>query len=405
MVCGCCEGSATNKSALWYLVAIAFGVMCGLSGIDVLLKVGSSCSEIFVRIFRCISMPVISLSVIIALSSYDSDKSMMSVWKKTLSYTIFTTVAAASVSALLYVMISPSNVAIVSSPSADTKTVGANYLKYFLDIVPDSILGSFMEHKVLSVLLISVIIGIAIRFVKEADAKSSVISFFKGIHSVFFTITRLIVKILPIGLFGFVTVSVKELQGGTDLAGMGSYFLVIIAANIIQGAVILPLVLAAKKINPIVAMKKMTPALSVAFFSKSSSATLPVTIDTIESRIGVNHKISRFALPLCTTINMNGCAAFIFTTVIYVMQNHGIEITSLTILTWVLISTLAAIGNAGVPMGCFFLSASLLSSMGIPMPLMGIILPFYGVIDMIETSLNVWSDACVTMIVDREFKE
>jgi Na+/H+-dicarboxylate symporter len=222
---------------------------------------------------------------------------------------------------------------------------------------------------------------------------------------VFFTITRLVVKILPIGLFGFVAVSVKELQGGTNLAGMGKYFLVIIVANLVQGIVILPLMLTAKKINPLAAMRAMLPALSVAFFSKSSSATLPVTINTIESKLGIDHKISRFTLPLCTTINMNGCAAFIFTTVIYVMQNHGVEITSFTILTWVLIATLAAIGNAGVPMGCFFLSASLLSSMDIPVPLMGVILPFYGVVDMIETALNVWSDSCVTMAVNEDLKE
>jgi Na+/H+-dicarboxylate symporter len=349
-------------------------------------------------------MPVVSLSVIIALSSYDSDRSMVSVWKKTLCYTIATTVIAASLSAMLYVLISPSNVTLLSEHSADSKPIATNYLKYFLEIVPDSILNSFMEHKVLSVLLISVILGIAIRFIKESDAKSSVVSFFRGIHSVFFTITRLIVKILPIGLFGFVAVSVKELQSGTDLAGMGKYFLVIIAANLVQGIVILPLMLAAKKINPLAAMKAMLPALSVAFFSKSSSATLPVTIDTMESKLGIDHKISRFTLPLCTTINMNGCAAFIFTTVIYVMQNHGVEITLFTMLTWVLIATLAAIGNAGVPVGCFFLSASLLSSMDIPMPLMGVILPFYGVIDMIETALNVWSDSCVTMAVNEDFK-
>ncbi|MDR2458745.1 MAG: dicarboxylate/amino acid:cation symporter, partial [Holosporales bacterium] len=198
---------------MWYLIAIVLGVACGMSGIDVLMRAGSLCSEIFVRIFRCISMPVISLSVIVALSSYDSDRSMISVWKKTLFYTIITTVIAASLSAVLYVLISPSNVTLLSEHSADANQINTNYLKYFLEIVPDSILNSFMEHKVLSVLLISVILGIAIRFIKESDAKGSVVSFFKGIHSVFFTITRLVVKILPIGLFGFVAVSVKELQG------------------------------------------------------------------------------------------------------------------------------------------------------------------------------------------------
>ena len=112
--------------------------------------------------------------------------------------------------------------------------------------------------------------------------------------------------------------------------------------------------------------------------------------------------VSRFVLPICTTINMNGCAAFIFITVIYLMQNAGIEITFGTMLAWIFIATVAAIGNAGVPMGCFFLSMSLLASMDVPILLMGLILPIYNVIDMLETSLNVWSDSCVANMVNRD---
>jgi Na+/H+-dicarboxylate symporter len=347
-------------------------------------------------------MPVISLSVIVALSGYDSDQSMVGVWRKTLFYTLATTIIAASLSALLYVIISPANVNSIIEESRNLKPLGADYSKYLLEIVPDNILNAFIERKVLSVLLISVIFGIAIRFIKENDAKTTVVTFFRGLHSVFFTITRFIVKILPIGLFGFVTVSILELKKGMDLGGMGSYFFVIIIGNILQGVLVLPIFLMIKEINPIKMIKSMLSALSVAFFSKSSLATLPITIETMEKNLNINPKISRFTLPLCTTINMNGCATFIFTTVVYIMQNNGIEITPFTLITWVLIATLAAVGNAGVPMGCFFLSASLLSSMDIPMPLMGIILPFYGVIDMIETSLNVWSDSCVTAIVDKE---
>ncbi|MEH0002794.1 MAG: cation:dicarboxylase symporter family transporter [Holosporaceae bacterium] len=87
---------------------------------------------------------------------------------------------------------------------------------------------------------------------------------------------------------------------------------------------------------------------------------------------------------------------------LYVMQNNGVEISFATMITWILIATIAAIGNAGVPMGCFFLSASLLTSMHQPIGLLGLILPFYGLIDMVETALNVWSDACVTKVIDKK---
>ena len=395
-----CCGIHSNKW-IFYLVAITLGIIGGLSEIGFVEQIGKSCSEIFIRIFKCISMPIISLSVIVALTGSSSDKTMNTLWKKALKYTLTTTILAASISAILYIVISPSNVG-MSFENKEHNIANTDYTKYLLEIIPDNIIGAFSEHKVLSILLISVVFGISIRSIENTDAKRVLRSFFDGLHSIFFTITKFIVKILPIGLFGIILVSVKELKSGMDLNGMGKYFLIIILANLIQGFVILPTFLAIKKVNPIRNFRAMLPVLSVAFFTKSSSGTLPPTIEAAEQRMGVKKEVSRFILPLCTTINMNGCAAFIFTTVVYIMQNYGIEISGVTILTWILISTLAAVGNAGVPMGCFFLSASLLSSMDVPMPLLGMILPIYSVIDMLETSLNVWSDSCVASIVDKE---
>ena len=169
--------------------------------------------------------------------------------------------------------------------------------------------------------------------------------------------------------------------------------------------VVLPLFLLCKKLNPLKVFKGMMTALTVAFFSKSSAATLPVTMKCAENNCGVRSSVSRFVLPICTTINMNGCAAFIFITVIYLMQNAGVDISAGTMAVWIFIATLAAIGNAGVPMGCYFLAMSLLASMDIPVMLMGLILPIYAVIDMLETSLNVWSDSCVASMVNRDLEK
>jgi Na+/H+-dicarboxylate symporter len=144
----------------------------------------------------------------------------------------------------------------------------------------------------------------------------------------------------------------------------------------------------------------MMPAVLMALFTKSSAATLPVTMDTAEQRLGISPKTARFVLPLCTTINMNGCAAFILVTSLFVMQNGGIALTLPTILLWILISVISAIGNAGVPMGCYFLTLSLMSGIGAPVAILGIILPIYTVIDMVETAENVWSDSCVASMVD-----
>lgn len=101
---------------------------------------------------------------------------------------------------------------------------------------------------------------------------------------------------------------------------------------------------------------------------------------------------------------MNGCAAFIFVTSLFVMQNGGVDLSLTTMLVWLFISVIAAIGNAGVPMGCYFLTLSLMSGIGAPIAIMGIILPVFTVLDMIETAENVWSDSCVAAMTDRDLK-
>ncbi len=148
----------------------------------------------------------------------------------------------------------------------------------------------------------------------------------------------------------------------------------------------------------------MMPAVLMALFTKSSAATLPVTMENAEQRVGVSKRVSRFVLPICTTVNMNGCAAFILVTSLFVMQNNGMPLSWGTILVWVFISIISAIGNAGVPMGCYFLTLSLMSGIGANIGLMGIILPIYTIIDMVETAENVWSDSCVCTITDRKLR-
>jgi Na+/H+-dicarboxylate symporter len=113
-------------------------------------------------------------------------------------------------------------------------------------------------------------------------------------------------------------------------------------------------------------------------------------------------KVANFTLPLCTTINMNACAAFILTTVLFVSMSNGIIFSAAEMFLWIFIATLAAIGNAGVPMGCYFLASAFLAAMNVPLNILGVILPFYTMIDMLESAINVWSDSCVAAVVDKE---
>lgn len=383
-----------------YVLMIGLGIASGMSNMPFLKDIGLLVSDLFIKIFKCISLPIISLSIIVTLANYTTDGLMKKIWQRTITYTFATTVVAAAISCLLYMVIQPSSVQVhLDNPVAQSAN-SLGYLGYLANIIPTNLLAPFLKQQVMGVLFLSIIIGIAVRQIPDVDSRETITRFFRGAHGMFIVMTRWIIAIIPLGLFGFIASTVVQLRSGMDIKGIGQYLLIIVLANLIQGFVVLPLWLKKNGVKPFAAMRAMLPALSVAFFSKSSVGTLPITMNTIEKNLGVKPEVSRFVLPLCTSLNMNGCAAFIFATVIYLMQNNGMPISYATMGLWVLISTVAAIGNAGVPMGCFFLSVSLLSSMNVPIVLMGVILPFYGLIDMLETALNVWSDACVTKVVN-----
>jgi len=213
---------------------------------------------------------------------------------------------------------------------------------------------------------------------------------------------------MPFGVWAFVCIFIRDMRSnatGVDIKDLSLYVLCIVIANIIQGFIVLPLLLKSKGISPVRNFKGVAKALMIAFFSKSSTTALPVTMETAEKNLGISKRVSRFALPLCSTVNMNGCAAFILITVLFVGISNGFHFSFFDMIAWIFIATFAAVGNASVPMGCYFMSSAFLASMGIPLHLMGIILPIHSLLDMPETALNVWSDTCVAAIVDKELKE
>lgn len=389
-----------------YVAAILLGVANGLWGSELGRTSADFISTLFIRIFKFVSVPIIAVSIISTLAGISRSGNSGKIFRHTIFYTLFTTILAAALAALLYELFTPENVSVAASAAAPLSSVanagGEGYLKYVESVIPDNILAPFLSANVLSVLLISAAVGIAIARIPASRSQEVLLAFFAGLQEVLFKIVSWVIKALPIGIFGFTSVLASDLSSGIELGGLGTYFMVVLGANVIQMAVVLPLVLLARGLNPIKVVRAMVPALTVAFFSKSSAGTLPVTMASAENRLGIRRPVSRFVLPICTTINMNGCAAFILLTVVYLMQNAGADITFGTLAAWVLISTIAAVGNAGVPMGCFFLSASLLASMNVPILLMGVILPFYAVIDAVETTLNVWSDSCVAAMVNKD---
>ena len=249
-------------------------------------------------------------------------------------------------------------------------------------------------------------IGIAIAVLeKKSDNVKTLHKALCGLQEVFFGMIKGLIWALPAGIVAFAAQLAAQMSAGVVVGSIGKYVLVVLGGNAIQFFVILPLFCYLRGVNGYKVMRQMSPVLLMALFTKSSAATLPVTVATAEANMKAKPWIARFILPLCCTINMNGCAAFILVTSLFVMKNSpecGIVLTLPVMLVWCLIATLCAIGNAGVPMGCYFLTLSLMAGVNGNLMILGVILPIYTIIDMIETAENVWSDCCICAIVDKD---
>ena len=391
------------KRTIIWIGALVVGAVLGVLGISWLDQLMTFVATVYTRLFQLLAVPTIALAIITTLASFGS-KGYGKIFGRTLTYTLLTTFAAAAVGALLYLLISPGNLP-TEAITQGGETVEAPVLSYadhILNVIPDNIVKPFLEGNVLSLLLLAFAIGIGLSKLPESENKSVVVKGFLGLQELLHLLIRGLIWTLPLGIVAFSAQLSAQVSAGVVADSIGKYVLVVLGGNVIQFFVILPLFLLARGLNPIHVLGRMMPAVLMALFTKSSAATLPVTMETAENRLGIRKGVSRFVLPICTTINMNGCAAFILVTSLFVMQNGGTPITLGTILPWLFISVISAVGNAGVPMGCYFLTLSLMTGTGAPVAVLGIILPIYTIIDMIETAENVWSDSCVATMVDKD---
>ncbi len=391
------------KQAFVWIGALIVGAILGLLQISSINETANFIATIYVRLFQLLAVPTIVLAVTTTLATLGSGPDAGRIFRHTISYTLLTTFVAAAVGLLLYVVIAPGHMQL---PVTDSELPIANsqltYSDHLLSVIPNNIVKPFLEGNVLSLLILAAAVGIALSQMADTPQKKTVVNFLQGIQEVLFTLIRGLIVILPVGIVAFAAQLSSQLSAGVIADSLGKYVAVVFGGNLLQFFVVLPLFLLFKGMNPVRVMTKMMPAIMMALFTKSSAATLPVTMQTAEERLGVKSKVSRFVLPICTTINMNGCAAFILVTSLFVMQQGGIELSWPTMLTWLLISVVSAIGNAGVPMGCYFLTLSLMSGINAPIAVLGIILPIYTIIDMVETAVNVWSDSCVCAMTDHD---
>ncbi len=395
-----------RQFALW-IGALILGGILGTLGIQPLNELFNFVATVFTRLFQFVAVPTIALAVITTLSALGAQENTGRIFGHAVTYTLLTTFAAAGIGLLLFLWIAPGNLPadVVGAGASDVpvqKLGSLSYYDHFLSVIPNNFVQPFATGNVLSVMLVSAAVGLALAFMPKTENRQALLRVLYGAQELLFTLIRALLFILPVGILAFAGQLTAQIAAGVIVGALGQYVAVVLGGNVIQFFVVLPLFLLVRGLNPVHVFRKMAPALAVALFTKSSAGTLPVTLASAENNLQVDRRVSRFVLPICTTINMNGCAAFILVTSLFVMQNAGFELSMGTMLAWLCIAVLAAIGNAGVPMGCYFLTLSLMSSIGAPIGLMGIILPIYAIIDMVETAENVWSDSCVCAMTDHD---
>ena len=410
------------KQTLIWIGALITGAILGLLQVEAVDATANFVATVYTRLFQLLAVPTIVLAVTTTLATLGAGKDTGRIFRHAITYTLLTTFAAAAVGLVLYVVIAPGNLPDEmiaqsgesnSAPSSLHSPLGQgtlakqelSYADHLLSVVPDNIVKPFLEGNVLSLLLLAAAIGIALAKMKDTDGKAAVVKLLSGLQDLLFTLIRGLIWTLPVGIVAFAAQLSAQVSAGVVADSLGKYVAVVLGGNLLQFFVVLPLFLLLRGLNPLRVFSSMYPATLMALFSKSSAATLPLTMQCAEQRLRVEPQISRFVLPICTTINMNGCAAFILVTSLFVMQQGGMTLTWPVMLSWLMISVVSAVGNAGVPMGCYFLTLSLMSGIGAPVAVLGLILPIYTVIDMVETAVNVWSDSCVTAMVGRDLKK
>ncbi|MBQ9356245.1 MAG: dicarboxylate/amino acid:cation symporter, partial [Prevotella sp.] len=365
------------KQTIVWIAALALGAVLGALGLSALNDVMDTVATVYTRLFQLLAVPTIVLAVVTTLAQVGADSGTGRIFRHTLVYTLLTTTAATAVGLLLYIVVAPAALPIGQeqmaqvcdpSPAGESLRVGEwdsgmeGWGLHLLNVVPNNIVRPFLEGNVLSLLLLAFAVGLGLSKLPESENKAVLMKGVHGLQELLFLLIRGLIRTLPLGIVAFAAQLTAQLtSAGFAAESLGKYVLVVLGGNVAQIFVVLPLFLLARGINPLKTLTAMSPAVLMALFTKSSAATLPVTMQTAEKRLGVEPRVARFVLPICTTINMNGCAAFILITSLFVMQQGGTVLTWPTMLTWLAISVIAAIGNAGVPMGCYFLTFSLMS--------------------------------------------
>jgi Na+/H+-dicarboxylate symporter len=403
------------------LIGMGLGIIAGLFAVYFNLSEISKdwikpWGAIFLNLLKLIAVPLIFTSLVKGISSLSNISKLSRIGIKTISLYVLSTVIAVSFGLLLVNYIEPGNTFPDSkkvelqnkyNTTIDAKKNIADDLKdesplqFIVDVVPSNFFKAATDNsKMLQVIFFAILFGIAMVILEEKKIKV-VREFFNGIDAIILKIIDIIMLFAPYGVFALITGLIVDFSGDLDLfSALGLYALTVILALLVMIFLIYPLFL--KLFTPIKYSdfyKAISPAQLLAFSTSSSAATLPVTMECVENKIGVSNEVASFVLPVGVTINMDGTSCYQAIAAVFIAQVFGVDLDIYDQLIIVVTATIASIGSPGVPGGSIVMLIIVLTSVGIPIEGLALILGIDRPLDMLRTVVNVTGDATVASIV------
>jgi len=361
----------------------------------------------FLDALKMMVVPLVISSIIVGISGLGDVRRLGKTGLTALLYYFATTCIAALVGILLVNAIRPGagfEWAGGTIPDAVRGKESMGIAEIVRSLVTPSLVRSAAEMEILPLIVFSLLFGSVLTTIGAKGRP--VLAFFDGMNEAILKLVILLLYIAPIGVFGLVASRLGRAGGGdaflAEITKIGMYAVTVLAGLSLHGFVVLPLILffVAKR-NPWRHLSAFAPALTTAFSSSSSSATLPVTIECAEHRANLSRRSSLFILPLGATINMDGTALYEAVAAIFIAQASGIHLGPAEQALVVLTATLASIGAAGIPEAGLVTMVIVLRSVGLPLEGIGMILAIDWFLDRCRTAVNVWGDTVGAAVLDR----
>lgn len=396
-------------------IALAAAVLAGwpLGESRAFLAVADFLGELFLNALRMLIVPLIVASMMQAMLNLPRASAVGRLGLRLLGWIGLSTLLAVLVGLTLVNLLRPGIIdgepaGNVLGLDASTERVAeqiegaatGDMADIFLRMFPPNIVEAAAETQMLGIIVFSLLFGyFATRLGEELRGTQQ--RFWQGAYETMLRITDLVMRFAPIGVFALVGATVARTGWGA-FGPLILFFACVAGALLLHLLVVLPMLLRALAgVGALTHLRAMLPALLTAFSTSSSAATLPVSLDCVQRRAGVSSSTAGFVLPLGATVNMNGTALYECAAVLFIAQAYGLELSLLSQALVVLLALLTSVGVAGVPSASLVAIAVILGAVGLPLEGVGLILAVDRILDMMRTSVNVYSDTCGAVIIAR----